>query len=200
MKKIVSILTLCTITLTTLASCSSVSNEKVSTDALFKEPFSSTANITTEELEATGTIYRHGVGVWEIEFSAPETLSGVKLSFDGVNSEASYKGLSFSIPKDAVPISSMLLCLANAVDEVATYPDKECSINDGIISFKGSTDCGDYNLTVKEDTGELATFEVKSLGLLMTFSNTTTIADTTSIDTDTTEDTTSESSTETTTE
>ena len=50
MKKIVSILTICTITLTTLASCSSVSNEKVSTDALFKEPFSSTANITTEEL------------------------------------------------------------------------------------------------------------------------------------------------------
>jgi hypothetical protein len=142
---------------------------------VFSKPFTCTANITTEDLTAVGKLSRCGVESWEIEFSEPATLSGVMLTFDGVNSEASYKGLSFSIPKSAVPVNSMLLCLATAVDEISTSEEKDCTSSEGFFTFKGSTDCGDYVLNVKEDTGDIATFSMKNLGLNIVFSDVTTL-------------------------
>ena len=43
--------------------------------------FSAEASIVIDRLEAEGTVKRFGEGAWEIEFSAPNTLSGVKLEF-----------------------------------------------------------------------------------------------------------------------
>lgn len=169
MKKCICILT--SLTLLLLTSCKSGSNETVSTKDIFSEPFTCTANIVTQDLNATGKLSRYGFEKWEIEFSEPATLSGVMLTFDGVNSEASYKGLSFSMPKSAVPVNSMLLCLANAVDEISTNDEKDCSSSEGLLTFKGSTDCGDYVLTVEESTGDIAMFEMKNLNLVMTFSD-----------------------------
>lgn len=173
MKKCVCILT--SLTLLLLTSCAKGSNETVSTKDIFSKPFTCTANITADDLNAIGTLSRYAPESWEIEFSEPTTLSGVMLTFDGVNSEASYKGLSFSMPKNAVPVNSMLLCLANAVDEIASAEQKDCSSSEGFLTFKGSTDCGDYVLTLKEDSGDIAMFEMKNLNLIITFSDVTTI-------------------------
>ncbi|MGN1412567.1 MAG: hypothetical protein ACI4WH_08710 [Oscillospiraceae bacterium] len=172
MKKRILLLTSLTILLT---SCGTVGVEKTSPKDVLTEPFSCTANIITPDIEATGTLSHEGVGCWDIEFSEPSTLSGVNLTFDGVNSEASYKGLSFSIPKDAVPINSMLLCLATAIDEISTNEDKNATSKDDILTFKGSTDCGDYVLTVDEKTGDILTFEMDNLQLIMTFSDVKTL-------------------------
>lgn len=173
MKKCICILT--SLTFLLLTACNSGTNETVSTKDIFSEPFTCTANIVTDDLNAIGKLSRYGLESWEIEFSEPTTLSGVMLTFDGVNSEASYKGLSFSMPKSAVPVNSMLLCLANAVDEISTSEEKDCSSSEGLLTFKGSTDCGDYVLTVKEDTGDIAMFEMKNLNLVMTFSEVSTL-------------------------
>ena len=186
MKKLVGILT--SLTLVFLTSCSVANNETVSTKDIFSEPFTCTANIVTDELSAIGTLSRHGYENWDIEFSEPATLSGVMISFDGVNSEASYKGLSFSMPKSAVPVNSMLLCLATAVDEISSSEEKDCSSSEGLLTFKGSTDCGDYILTVNEDTGDIAMFEMKNLNLVITFSDVTTLENTSIEETSTIED------------
>lgn len=172
MKKRILLLTSLTILLT---SCGTVGGEKTSPKDVLTEPFSCTANIITPDIEATGMLSHEGVGCWDIEFSEPSTLSGVNLTFDGVNSEASYKGLSFSIPKDAVPINSMLLCLATAIDEISTSEENTATSKDDILTFKGSTDCGDYVLTVDEKSGDILTFEMDNLNLIMTFSNVKTI-------------------------
>lgn len=182
-----------------LTSCGTVGGEKTTPKDVFSEPFSCDANIITPDIEATGTICRYDVGCWDIEFSEPSTLSGVTLSFDGVNSEASYKGLSFSMPKDAVPINSILLCLANAVDEISNSDEKSATSKDGILTFKGSTDCGDYILTVDEKTGDIMNFQMNNLELVIAFSNvqpleTSNNKDITSINDDTTETTTEETS------
>lgn len=154
-----------------LTSCESVGSEKATPKDILTEPFSCTANIVTSDVEAVGTLSHEGIGSWNVEFSEPSTLSGVKLTFDGVNSEASYKGLSFSMPKDAVPISSILLCLSNAVDEISSSEESTATAKDGILTFKGSADCGDYILTVNEKTGSLDTFQMDNLNLIITFSD-----------------------------
>ena len=185
-----------------LTSCGTVGGEKTSNKEVLTEPFSCTANIITPDIEATGILSHESLGNWNIEFSEPSTLSGVSLIFDGVNSEASYKGLSFSMPKDAVPINSMLLCLANAIDEISTSEEKNATSKDDILTFKGSTDCGDYILTVDEKSGDLTSFQMNNLSLVITFSDykvlenisdtTSTIVSDTEPISDTSTDTTSE--------
>ena len=130
--------------------------------------FSSAVSITIDRLEAGGEVKRFGDGVWEIEFSEPNTLSGVKLEFSEGNVIASYKGLSFSVPRSAIPIKAMMLNLMKAVDDNATAAELTGEENDGLLSIKGSLDGGDYVLTVDEN-GILSTFEMPNNKLKMRF-------------------------------
>lgn len=168
MKRSICVVT--SIVMTFLTACSTT-KEKVSTKELLAEPFTCTANITTDELDATGILNRYASDSWDIEFSEPSTLSGVKLTFNANTSEASYKGLTYSMPKTAVPVNSMLLCLASAVDTIANADQTDCTASEGLLTFKGSTDGGDYILTLEEDSGNLAMFEMPNSNLIITFVN-----------------------------
>jgi hypothetical protein len=79
--------------------------------------------------------------------------------------------LSYSMPKTAVPVNSMLLCLASAVDSISTADETECVASEGLLTFKGSTDGGDYVLTLEEGSGNLAMFEMPNSNLIITFVN-----------------------------
>jgi len=81
--------------------------------------FQAAVSVTIGDLDASGTIKRFGDGMWEIEFDSPNTLSGVKLAFGEDGVEASYKGLSFSVPQTALPVKAMMLNLISAVDSLA---------------------------------------------------------------------------------
>ena len=130
--------------------------------------FSSEVSITIDRLQAGGEVKRFGDGVWEIEFSEPNTLSGVKLEFSDGNVLASYKGLSFSVPRSAIPVKAMMLNLMKAVDDNAAAVELTGEENDGLLSIKGSLDGGDYVLTVDEN-GLLSTFEMPNNKLKMRF-------------------------------
>ncbi|MBR6968551.1 MAG: hypothetical protein IKH78_08460 [Ruminococcus sp.] len=131
--------------------------------------FSAAASITLDRLEAEGQLIRFGEGAWEIEFSAPNTLSGVKLEFSEGNVLASYKGLSFSVPQSAVPVKAMLLNLIKAVDENAGLDELSGEESGGLLKISGRLDGGDYTLTVDEE-GRLSAFDMPNNKLTMKFS------------------------------
>ena len=130
--------------------------------------FSADVSIKMDRLEAEGTIKRFGDGVWEIEFSEPNTLSGVKLEFSEGNVLASYKGLSFSVPQSAVPVKAMMLNLIKAVDGNAKESELKGEEKDGLFQVKGSLDGGDYVLTV-DDGGLVSGFDMPNNKLTMRF-------------------------------
>lgn len=130
--------------------------------------FSATVSITLDRLEAEGDIRRYGEGVWEIEFSAPNTLSGVKLEFSEGNVLASYKGLSFSVPQSALPVKAMMLNLIKAVDENARLEELSGEESDGMLKISGALDGGDYVITVDKD-GNISSFEMANNSLKMSF-------------------------------
>ncbi|WP_303789934.1 hypothetical protein [Ruminococcus flavefaciens] len=131
--------------------------------------FSAAVSITIDRLEAQGEIKRYGEGVWEIEFSEPNTLSGVKLEFSEGNVLASYKGLSFSVPQSAVPVKAMMLNLIKAVEDNAKLDELSGEESDGILKISGSLDGGDYTLSV-DGNGLLSGFEMPNNKLSMKFS------------------------------
>lgn len=130
--------------------------------------FSSEVSITLDRLEAEGEVKRFGEGSWEIEFSEPNTLSGVKLEFSEGNVLASYKGLSFSVPQSAVPVKAMMLNLIKAVEDNAGAEELTGEENDGMLSVKGNLDGGEYILTV-DGEGLLSSFEMPNNKLKMRF-------------------------------
>ncbi len=136
--------------------------------------FQADAVIMLDRLQAEGVVKRFGTGVWEIEFSSPNTLSGVKLEFSEGNTEASYKGLSFSVPQSALPVKSMMLNLIKAVDDNARLDELKGEEKDNILEVSGKLEGGEYVLKIDKD-GKLAGFDMDNNKLEMTFTNITPI-------------------------
>ena len=151
-----------------LTACAVPVGSKSSRKNGLSSPFSASVSITLDRLEAEGSIKRFGEGVWEIEFSEPNTLSGVKLEFSEGNVIASYKGLTFSVPQSAVPVKAMMLNLMKAVDENAKTEELSGKEDGDMLKIEGTLDGGDYTLTVDKD-GLLSGFDMPNNKLTMRF-------------------------------
>ncbi|MDE6519738.1 MAG: hypothetical protein K2K91_04660 [Ruminococcus sp.] len=166
MKKLFSsafILTLC------LASCSAPIQTTQSRQNNLNSSFSSDVTITLDKLTAEGTVKRMGENEWEVEFSSPNTLSGVNLAFSQGNVNASYKGLNFSVPKSALPVKAMLVNMIEAVDTNARSEELKGSDKDGIFQIAGSLDGGDYVLML-DSNGNIKSFDMPNNLLKIDFS------------------------------
>lgn len=135
--------------------------------------FTSDMKLNYDDTEYSGVISRQGPGMWSVEFSSPESLAGVKLAFMDSEVTASYKGLSFSIPKSAMPIKSILTYFISAADELAMKEKLEGSVKDGVMTVKGDLDEGSYEMMFDEATGNLTAFEMDNNKAKLTFTNMT---------------------------
>ena len=137
--------------------------------------FTAEMSITLYKFSGEAEVKRFGDGVWSAEFKSPNTLSGVTLSFEAGNAEASYKGLSFSVPRSALPVKAMMLNLMDAVDTAAKLTELKGEEKDGMLLISGSLEGGDYTVTVDEN-GQLAAFSMPNNQLSMTFREVTLIS------------------------
>ncbi len=154
-----------------LTACSSPMKTTEKRQNNLNSAFNSNVTITLDKLTAEGTIKRLGDNKWEIEFESPNTLSGVNLAFNEGTVDASYKGLSFSVPKSALPVKAMLTNLIEAVDTNARADELKGSENDeGMLEISGSLEGGDYVLTV-DSNGYIAAFDMPNNLLEMSFSD-----------------------------
>lgn len=110
--------------------------------------------------------------MWDIEFTSPNSLSGVKLSFSEGNVTAEYKGLNFSVPQSALPVKSMMLNLIKAVDENAKLDELKGEEDGDLLRISGSLEGGDYTLTVDKN-GAPSKFEMPNNQLTITFTGVT---------------------------
>ncbi len=143
--------------------------------------FSSEIHIISGENEFNADITKSDK-IWNAEFSQPSTLSGVELVFEDGMVSASYKGLAFSIPKDALPVQSALQNLilvsenletlkCEASDEEnADTSDIKCTVEKDLCSIKGTIDNGEFEL-ITDKQGIPLTFTMENFNLTIEFSN-----------------------------
>lgn len=124
-----------------------------------------------EDSEYCGKINRTDIRSWEIEFSSPETLAGVKLSFVNDDVTASYKGLDFTVPKKALPVKSVLSNFITVVDEISSQEKMQCVEKDGELVVEGQIDQGEYELVINEKNGTISSFEMKNTNVVIEFEN-----------------------------
>ncbi len=172
-----------------LASCSTPMQTTQSRQNNLDSSFSSEITLTLDKLNAEGTIKRYGDSEWEVEFESPNTLSGVNLAFSQGNVNASYKGLSFSVPKSALPVKAMLVNLIDAVDTNARSEELKGSDNEGMLEISGTLEGGDYILTV-DGNGNISSFDMPNNLLEISFKEVTAISGTPAPATESTAETT----------
>ena len=143
--------------------------------------FSSEIHIISGENEFNADITKSDK-IWNAEFSQPSTLSGVELVFEDGMVSASYKGLAFSIPKDALPVQSALqnlilvsdnleaLNCENSDDEDSNTSDIKCTVEKDLCSIKGTIDNGEFEL-ITDKQGIPLTFTMENFNLTIEFSN-----------------------------
>lgn len=169
MKKLLTSMFVCMLVFA-VVSCSSPISQTAKRQNNLNSQFSAVMNISLDKLNADGTITRLSDGNWEAEFDSPNTLSGVKLCFEGNNVTASYKGLNFSVPRSAIPVKAMLINLISAVDTAAREEELQGTENEGLLNINGSLDGGDYTLSV-DANGNIHTFEMPNNLLKIAFSD-----------------------------
>lgn len=138
--------------------------------------FQANISMTLDRLQAEGVVKRFGTGAWEVEFTSPNTLSGVKLEFSEGTTSASYKGLSFSVPQSAVPARAMMLNLIKAVDDNARLDELKGEEKDGLLNITGKLEGGEFTLIVDKN-GRLSGFEMDNNKLKMIFTDLSEITD-----------------------
>ena len=143
--------------------------------------FSSQIHIISGENEFNANIIKSDK-IWNAEFSQPSTLSGVELVFEDGMVSASYKGLAFSIPKDALPVQSALqnlilvsdnleaLNCETSDDEDSSTSDIKCTVENDLCSIKGNIDNGEFEL-ITDKQGTPLTFTMENFSLTIEFSD-----------------------------
>lgn len=170
MKKFLSICMISMITIFSV-SCTAGKNNSPLTTADIRESFSCNASITYGELQSRSAIKRFGKGMWENEFISPDTVAGVKLVFQNDEVTASYKGLEFSVPKSAMPFQSMLSCLIQAADDIYESDEIICSEKDGVLTYEGKLEQGDYEICFNAESGFIQSFTMPNMELVIEFSD-----------------------------
>lgn len=143
--------------------------------------FSSQIHIISGENEFNANVIKSDK-IWNAEFSQPSTLSGVELVFEDGMVSASYKGLAFSIPKDALPVQSALqnlilvsdsleaLNCETSDDENSSTSNIKCTVENDLCSIKGNIDNGEFEL-ITDKQGTPLTFTMENFSLTIEFSD-----------------------------
>ncbi|NLK70903.1 MAG: hypothetical protein GX286_05620 [Clostridiales bacterium] len=170
MKRIFALM-LVVISILTLSACGKVGKVKKEIKPKLDSSFSCNVKMKYGDLLSEAEVKRFGNGAWEAYFSQPNTLAGVKLMFMDDEVTASYKGLSFSVPKSALPIKSMMSNLFSIIDETAAKDTIEVINDKEYMVIEGRTEQGDYEIKLDKETGLLNSFEMPNLDLVIEFSD-----------------------------
>ncbi len=166
MKKIAVYFILSVFMIIGLCGCGSKADSKCVPD--LNKPFCLTAQIDYDGMASEATFRKNGNADWEVEFSSPNTLSGVILKFKDNNVEASYKGLSFSVPKSALPLKSIITSFIDIADTVAAQPEIMGVQKEDMIVCEGEAELGKYEISFDKN-GCLTGFSMPNLNLTIKF-------------------------------
>lgn len=150
--------------------CESTGNSSAKAEQKLSGSFSTDIILELDDFTAEGTLTRLDSGIWNVYFESPSEIAGINLDFSGDKTEASYKGLSFSVPQAAMPSKALITELIKAIDSIAESEDIAGNKKDDLIELEGELEGEKYILYLNSD-GSLAEFRMDNMGGFITFDN-----------------------------
>ena len=168
MRRITACIFMTIVMVVSLCACGGMGDKKCSPG--LSSPFTVSADIEYDDNAYAAVFTRRDVNNWEVEFSAPDNLSGIILTFKNNNVEASYNGLSFSVPKTALPLKSMIAAFIDVSEKAAEKGELTGEQKEEELAVSGETELGKYILKFDKNSS-LSGFEMDNLKLKMTFTD-----------------------------
>ncbi len=121
--------------------------------------YSCKADILWGETEAEAEFKRLGNGDWDINFTGPDTLSGLTVSFRNGSAHCEMNGVSADISGENIPDGSLFDLVCGALDSGAADTG-DCISEENILVSKGHNQNGGYELIFTADTMELCGLKI----------------------------------------
>lgn len=150
--------------------CEGTGNSSSKVEQRLSGSFSADMILELDDFTAEGTLTRLDSGIWNVYFASPPEIAGINLDFSGDKAEASYKGLSFSVPQAAMPSKALLTDLIKVVDSIAESNDIAGNKKNDLIELEGEFEGEKYILYLNID-GSIAEFRMDNMGGAIIFDN-----------------------------
>lgn len=129
---------------------------------------------TAEDTAFSGTLSRLESGVYEITVKQPETVAGLKMTYDPTADKCtvSYMGMSTDI-SDGLPIPESYIKIIGSAIQNAVFEEGAAQTDNGVLTeITGTVGENNYSL-ILDQTGTLQKLTVPKLGISCTFYNET---------------------------
>lgn len=127
------------------------------------------AVVQYDDLAVEGELTRKGAGLLSFTVSAPASLEGLQLVWDGESVSVTLHGLSFGIDPDQLPASGIGSALLSAFDAAVGISSGEQTA-DGYVT-SGQAASGNFTILSDPQSGYLLSLSMPSLGLTASFSD-----------------------------
>ncbi|MBQ4246973.1 MAG: hypothetical protein II703_00090 [Ruminococcus sp.] len=117
------------------------------------ENFSCRVTITHREKQFTANVKRADADVWEMEFSRPDTVKGMKIGLTGKVCTMDFMGLRYEFDRSTPGEMSMADTCCGAVEKLISKKEVSCSKDGEDIIEKASLNGQDFSARFKN--GEL---------------------------------------------
>ena len=147
--------------ITALAACvcfCSCSSQGSAKPCEIDEKFTSQVKITHGAREYTATVSRADADIWQMEFSAPETVAGLKLGFTGNVCTLEMQGLKYELESKSLPQWSSASLCCGALEEIINKRGMTCTKDGSTVTEKGSVNGQDFTAQFEDGKIKELTF------------------------------------------
>lgn len=130
-----------------LCSCSSSSQAK---PCDVDEKFQSEVKITQNEKEFCAKLSRADADIWEMDFSKPDTVAGMKLTLSGNVCTLDFKGLKYELDRKDVSQYSMANLCCGAMEDIIGKRDLTCTKDGDKLTEKGTVNGQDFTAVFED--------------------------------------------------
>lgn len=148
-------------------------NSQLKSDASIQstKPFNTQAKIEYGTLNANLNINKDKEQKYDIEFTSPETLSGMAFSVDGNRIKISYRDINMEMTTDEFFDSSVIKMLVSSLNKVTSQNGVDISINSDCITIGGSLDNGNFELILNKESMDMLSLNIPTSDFKLEFEN-----------------------------
>lgn len=130
--------------------------------------YSCTANIDYNNFACTAQLARLDSGAWEVLLLSPSSVKDIKLTYQSGDVTVSYKGLSFSLPDNSLPVQPVIDNIVGALDNAANGIGLEFDKDGKNVTVSGVNEEVNYAVTVNTE-GAIVSLSMPDIGMEVTF-------------------------------
>lgn len=154
-----------------LTGCGSKAEEQSTPLKKHSGNYSSTANITYKELQATATITQESPQSCAVVFSSPPSLKDMAFVFHKDNVDLNYKGMSFSFNPNSLPGGAVAGMAVSAINTAMRDDGLQVELADDALEVSGVMQSGEFKLRLDAKNGNLLKLSVPAEELEIEFVN-----------------------------